>query len=358
MEKGIMLVSSIFYFSHNVFYPIKDKSKHFSKSYFVACKSMGECYTVLHAYTTYRHLKWYCTHPSKFGCVKLYCFVKSQQEPFLKIILFYIANQPYLNFQKKSESSALLVLPSEEGSASFMTIPVTLSGGKSGDPTKITVQGLGQSVREEPAKPQSTVKEDKTVTEQSVKDSEISEKTDEFVVDSKENNEVVDFEDIQETEKVGRTGRSSSKKRKKDKKSKTENIADINNVNRPHSSVDRGTQRVHFLLPDDESEALRPKTAGHVTRKGVDEYPGAHAFNQPGHFEITDMSAFYDTSDKAPLTAWAEEQRQSSVSETPSYFLIYLLLDKIHFIFLHSVSLCIKFISLECVVDYIEKKKL
>ena len=37
-EKEKMVVTSIFFFSHNVFFPIKDKSLHFSYIYFFVCK--------------------------------------------------------------------------------------------------------------------------------------------------------------------------------------------------------------------------------------------------------------------------------------------------------------------------------
>ena len=38
LEKEKMLVTSIFSFSHNVFFPIKDKNHHLEYIYFVVCK--------------------------------------------------------------------------------------------------------------------------------------------------------------------------------------------------------------------------------------------------------------------------------------------------------------------------------
>ena len=38
LKKEKMLITSIFSFSHNVFYPIKDRNLHFSYNYFVICK--------------------------------------------------------------------------------------------------------------------------------------------------------------------------------------------------------------------------------------------------------------------------------------------------------------------------------
>ena len=43
----------------------KDRDRYFNYIELLACKSMGESNTVVSAYTRYRHLQQYCSHPSK-----------------------------------------------------------------------------------------------------------------------------------------------------------------------------------------------------------------------------------------------------------------------------------------------------
>ena len=45
-------------------------------TYSLIDKSTGECNTVVSAYTTHRHLKQYCPHPSKFMKLKMKIYEK------------------------------------------------------------------------------------------------------------------------------------------------------------------------------------------------------------------------------------------------------------------------------------------